>query len=375
MSTLTNDDLRRYSRHLNIPEFGIEGQEKLKSAKVLIVGTGGLGSPSSLYLAAAGVGTIGLVEFDTVDYSNLQRQILFSDGQVGQAKIDAAEQRLREINPLISIVKHPFRLDKSNVLALFNDYDVVLDGTDNFPSRYLINDACVFTNTPNVHGSILRFEGQASVYNYNGPCYRCLYPEPPPADAIPNCAEAGVLGVLPGLVGTIQATEAIKLICGIGKPLSGRLMMIDALNMQFRELRIKKDPACPVCGDEPTISELIEYRNECKMSEELSPYEITPAQVEAKKLDSTDDFILVDVRQDHERQLCNIGGEFIPLGEFAERYSELDKGKEIVIYCRSGARSGQATHFLLQNGYTNVKNMVGGILRWSDDVDPSIPKY
>ena len=379
--TLSKQEIQRYSRHLIMPEVGMEGQLKLAQAKVLMIGAGGLGAPLGLYLAAAGVGRLGVVDFDVVDYTNLQRQITFSTNDVGRPKIQAAKERLAGVNPQIRIDTYETKLTSSNALDLFREYDIVVDGTDNFPTRYLVNDACVLLNKPNVYGSIFRFEGQTTVFHYQGgPCYRCLYPEPPPPGLVPSCAEGGVLGVLPGIVGALQAMETIKLILGIGEPLGGRLLLFDALGMRFRELRLRRNPNCPVCGDHPTIHELIDYEEFCGIrGEEYVPVttgipEITPTELKAR-LDRGDDLFILDVREPHEYQICNLKGHLIPLGELPKRANELDSSREIVAHCRSGKRSADAVKFLQQAGFRKIWNLKGGILAWSDEVDPSVPKY
>ena len=379
--SLSKEEVLRYSRHLIMPEVGMDGQLKLKAAKVLCIGTGGLGAPLGQYLAAAGVGRIGLVDFDKVDLTNLQRQILFSTGDVGHPKIEAAAQRLRGLNPDIQIDTFETMLTSENALDILKDYDIVVDGTDNFATRYLVNDACVLLGKPNVYGSIFRFEGQASVFGYpDGPCYRCLYPEPPPPGLVPSCAEGGVLGVLPGIVGSIQAAETLKLIIGKGEPLVGRLLLFDALSMKFRELKLRKNPECPVCGAHPTITKLIDYAEFCGVRGEEAPApvstvpEITPRELKAR-LDRGDNLFILDVREPHEYQICNIGGYLIPLGDLSKRVNELDSSREIVAHCRSGKRSAEASEFLRQAGFRKVLNLKGGILAWSDEVDPSVPKY
>ncbi len=384
-TTLSNDEILRYSRHLIMPEVGMEGQQKLKAARVLCVGAGGLGSPLALYLAAAGVGTLGLVDFDVVDLTNLQRQIIHTTNDVGRPKLDSAAEKLVAINPFIQIRKFETRLTSANALDIIRQFDIVADGTDNFPTRYLVNDACVLTGKPNVYASIFRFEGQASVFAAErGPCYRCLYPEPPPPGLVPSCAEGGVLGILPGLLGVIQATEVIKLILGSGDPLIGRLLLVDALAMRFRELRLRKNPECPVCGANPTIRELIDYqqfcgiRGETQEAQEAPPTsavpEIRPEELKAR-LDAGDDVFILDVREPHEYQICNLGGHLIPLGELPARLNELDSSRDIVAHCRSGVRSAKAVTLLRQAGFAKVKNLAGGILAWSDKVDPSVAKY
>jgi molybdopterin/thiamine biosynthesis adenylyltransferase/rhodanese-related sulfurtransferase len=396
LPTLTNDEIARYSRHLILPEVGMEGQRKLKAAKVLCVGTGGLGAPLALYLAAAGIGTIGLVDFDTVDESNLQRQIIHSTATVGKLKVDSAEIMLKGLNPALNVVKHNTMLTSANALEIMKDYDVIADGTDNFQTRYLVNDACVLLgNKPNAYGSIFRFEGQASVFaTKEGPCYRCLYPEPPPPGLVPSCAEGGVLGILPGLVGVIQATEVIKLILGIGDTLVGRLLLVDALGMNFRTLKLRKNPDCPVCGTHPTVTALIDYDQFCGIAPpaavgplEVSTHkEVTGSVVDGvpqmtveqlkAKLDAKEDVFVLDVREPHEYQIVNIGAPLIPLGEVALRSVELgDKDREIVVHCKSGARSQKAAVALKNAGFTNVSNLTGGILAWADKIDKSLPKY
>lgn len=358
--TLSAEERERYSRHLLLPEMGEAGQLKLKQASVLCVGTGGLGSPLALYLAAAGVGRLGLVDFDTVSLSNLQRQIIHGTPDVGRSKLDSAADAIARINPNVEIVRHEAALNSSNALDIISQYDVVADGTDNFPTRYLVNDACVLLKKPNAYGSIFRFEGQASVFAVeDGPCYRCLYPEPPPPGLVPSCAEGGVLGILPGIIGLVQATEVVKLILGIGETLKGRLMLYDALNMRFRELRLRKNPECPVCGPNPSVTKLIDYHQFCGM-----PMEILPTEVKAK-LQRGDDFLLIDVREVHEHQSRNIPqAKLIPLGEIPRRLHEIDRSREIVVHCKSGMRSAKACSFLRENGFPNVLNMRGGIDAW-----------
>jgi len=380
---LSTDDLSRYSRHLILPEVGMEGQRRLKAARVLCVGTGGLGSPLALYLTAAGIGTLGLVDFDVVDSSNLQRQIIHSTKDIGRKKIDSAEEKLSALNPAINIVKHDTMLSSANALDILKDYDIVADGTDNFPTRYLVNDACVLLGKPNVYGSIFRFEGQASVFATEaGPCYRCLYPEPPPPGLVPSCAEGGVLGILPGLVGVIQATEVIKLILGKGDSLVGRLLLVDALNMRFRELKLRKNPECPVCGTNPTVTALIDYEHFCGIVPE-TPQEknlkngipqLTVKELKARR-DRGEDFFLLDVREPYEVQIAQIGGTVIPQNDVPNRLAEIPRDREIVVHCRSGARSQRIAEFLKQSGYTQVVNLAGGILAWSDEIDPSVQKY
>ncbi|MGC9945472.1 MAG: molybdopterin-synthase adenylyltransferase MoeB [Bryobacteraceae bacterium] len=373
---LSKDEILRYSRHLIMPEVGTEGQLKLKAAKVLLVGTGGLGAPLGLYLAAAGVGRIGLVDFDVVDFTNLQRQVIHGTSDVGRKKLDSAADRMHEINPFVRIDKYEVALSSENALGILKDYDIVVDGTDNFPTRYLVNDACVLLGKPNVYGSIFRFEGQATVFAYEGgPCYRCLYPEPPPPGLVPSCAEGGVLGILPGTIGLIQATETVKLILGIGQPLVGRLLLYDALAMRFRELKLRKNPECPVCGDRPTVTKLIDYQQFCGILQPVTTEgDIDPVEVKAR-IDRGDKFMLIDVREPHEYQICSIPtAKLIPLGTLPQRLDELDRDIEIVAHCKSGMRSAKAVDLLNKSGF-RARNMKGGILAWSDKVDPSVPKY
>jgi adenylyltransferase/sulfurtransferase len=380
---LTQDDLTRYSRHLILPEVGVEGQRKLKAARVLCVGTGGLGSPLALYLAAAGVGTLGLVDFDVVDASNLQRQIIHSTADIGRKKLDSAEEKLKALNPALNVVKHETMLSSVNALDILKDYDVVADGTDNFPARYLVNDACVLLGKPNAYGSIFRFEGQASVFAAkDGPCYRCLYPEPPPPGLVPSCAEGGVLGILPGLIGVIQATEAIKLILGIGEPLIGRLLLLDALKLRFRELKLRKNPDCPVCGTHPTVTKLIDYEQFCGIGPETREEQTIKNGIPQlsvkdlkKRMDAGENLFILDVREPFEYQIANIGGKLIPQNEVPQRLAEIDRDREIIVQCKSGGRSQRIAELLKQSGYPKVANLSGGILAWSDQVDPSVPKY
>jgi adenylyltransferase/sulfurtransferase len=377
---LSNEEVARYSRHLILPEVGMEGQIKLKQASVAMIGAGGLGAPLGLYLAAAGVGRIGVVDFDVVDASNLQRQVIHGTSDIGRKKLDSAADSMRDINPNVHIDKFDTGLTSENALEILRDYDIVVDGTDNFPTRYLVNDACAILKKPNVYGSIFRFEGQASVFTYqDGPCYRCLYPEPPPPGLVPSCAEGGVLGILPGIIGLIQATEAVKVILGIGTTLKGRLLLYDALEMRFRELRLRRNPDCPVCGDHPTVTKLIDYQEFCG----VRPVNTQAAATDAidvmevkRKLDRGDDFLLIDVREPHEYQIARIpGARLIPLGELPKHLQELDPNTEIVAQCKTGRRSQQAVDFMKQNGFQHVLNMTGGITAWSDKVDPSVPKY
>ncbi|MEI7770225.1 MAG: molybdopterin-synthase adenylyltransferase MoeB [Chloroflexales bacterium] len=379
---LSNEEIARYSRHLIMPEVGMSGQRKLKQGSVLLIGTGGLGSPLALYLAAAGVGHIGLVDFDVVDSSNLQRQIVHGTSTVGVPKTESAKRRLADLNPLVEVTTYESQISSENALDLMRPYDVIIDGTDNFPTRYLTNDAAVMLGKPNIYGSIFRFEGQATVFypKEGGPCYRCLYPEPPPPGLVPSCAEGGVLGVLPGVIGTIQATEAIKLLTGIGEPLIGRLMLYDALAMRFRELKLRRNPKCPVCGEHPTVTELIDYDQFCGIFPEVNmlsnQYEITPSEL-AELLQTAGRPYLLDVRNPYEVAIASISGtdKVIPVDQLPERLSELDTSLEMVVYCRSGARSGRAVELLKSAGFRKVKNLVGGILRWADDVDTSVAKY
>jgi len=380
-TSLSNEEIGRYSRHLIMPEVGMEGQLKLKNAKVLLIGTGGLGAPVAMYLAAAGVGKLGLVDFDTVDVSNLQRQIIHGTKDIGKKKVDSAEETMKDINPFIEIVKYEVPLTSANALEILKDYDIVADGTDNFPTRFLVNDACVLLGIPNVYASIFRFEGQATVFcKDDGPCYRCLYPEPPPPGLVPSCAEGGVLGILPGVVGLIQATEVIKLILGEGQPLQGRLMLYDALSMKFRELKIRRNPECQ--GKCTVVKELIDYQQFCGVPHQEAPLpapvsstDIAPQDVK-QLIDSGADFTLVDVREPHEYQICKIDkAKLIPLGDLPKRLDELDKNADIVMHCKMGGRSAKACDLLRASGFTKVRNMTGGILAWADKVDPTLPKY
>ncbi len=390
---LTTGDYARYARHLILPEVGVEGQQKLKAARVLCVGTGGLGAPLALYLTAAGIGTIGLVDFDTVDESNLQRQIIHATPDVGSLKVDSAANKLHALNPGTNIVKHNVMLTSANALEIFREYDIIADGTDNFQTRYLVNDACVLTGKPNAYGSIFRFEGQASVFaTEQGPCYRCLYPEPPPPGLVPSCAEGGVLGILPGLIGVIQATEVIKLILGKGEPLIGRLLLADALNMKFKELKLRKNPDCPVCGTHPTVTALIDYNQFCGVagasesvtetgaktgSVQLPPLNGVP-QISVGELkrrrDAGEDPFVLDVRESWEYQVANLGGHLIPQGELSKRLSELDPARPIVVQCKSGGRSQSAAELLQKQGF-QVENLAGGILGWIKEIDPTLTKY
>ena len=379
---LNNDEVARYSRHLIMPEVGMDGQLKLKSASVLCIGAGGLGSPVAMYLAAAGVGRIGIVDFDVVDYSNLQRQVIHGTPDVGRPKIDSARDRLNAINPEVTVETHDVALSSENALELLANYDVIVDGTDNFPTRYLVNDACVILGKPNVYGSIFRFEGQASVFaTKDGPCYRCLYPEPPPPGLVPSCAEGGVLGILPGVIGTIQATEAVKLIIGVGEPLVNRFMIYDALRMKFRELKLRKDPECPVCGETPTVTELIDYEQFCGITGTVTDDVLlegldTTVKDLKTRIDGKDEVLVLDVREPQEFQICRIpGSTLIPLNDLPQRLAELEGYKDMVVHCKSGVRSAKAVKLLHEAGFSNARNLRGGILAWIDEIDPSLPKY
>ncbi len=392
MVELSNEEIQRYSRHLIMPEVGMAGQRKLKAASVLLIGAGGLGSPLAMYLAAAGVGRIGLVDYDVVSYSNLQRQVIHGTSDVGRSKLDSARDRIKDINPFVLVDTFDVPLTSENALEIMAPYDVIIDGTDNFPTRYLTNDACVLLGKPNVYGSIFRFEGQASVfYAKEGPCYRCLFPEPPPPGLVPSCAEGGVLGVLPGTIGAIQATEAIKLILGTGDSLIGRLLIYDATNMSFDEVRLRKDPSCPVCGENPTLTELIDYEQFCGMpAHDESLYtagmdeamlagvpQINPMEVQAR-LAGGERLVILDVREPHEWEISNLshlGAKLIPMDQVLERMGELDTAQEIVVQCRTGVRSAAIVHLLQEHGFTKIYNLDGGINRWAYEVDPSIPRY
>jgi molybdopterin/thiamine biosynthesis adenylyltransferase/rhodanese-related sulfurtransferase len=377
---LRPDQFDRYRRHLSLPEVGIEGQQRLLEGRVLLIGAGGLGCPLAQYLAAAGVGTLGLIDFDHVDASNLQRQVLYSTADIGRPKVEVARERIRGLNPDVEVHAHELQLTSDNALSLFADYDVIVDGTDNFPTRYLSNDACVLLGKPNVHGSIYRFDGQATVFDARrGPCYRCLYPEPPPPGSVPSCAEGGVLGVLPGLIALVQATEAVKIVTGIGEPLYGRLLLYDALRMEFNEFRLKKDPECPVCGEAPTVTELIDYAGFCGVpSVEAAPIAETSAARVHEMLEQGEDFLLLDVREPDEYATAKIdAARLLPLGEIEARVGELSEWKDrmIVVHCKSGARSARACALLLERGFTDVHNLTGGIEAWSLTVDASVPRY
>ena len=379
---LSDEEILRYGRHLIMPEVGLIGQRRLKAARVLLIGTGGLGSPLGLYLAAAGVGTLGLVDFDVVDFSNLQRQIIHGTKDVGRPKLLSARERILDVNPHCNVELHETALTSANALEIVRDYDLVIDGTDNFPTRYLVNDACVLLGKPNVYGSIFRFTGQCSVFwAEHGPCYRCLYPEPPPPGMVPSCAEGGVLGILPGIVGCMQANEAVKLLLGRGEPLIGRLILFDAMRMRFREFKLRKDPDCPICGPNRTIHALIDYHEFCGVhAEEAVPateFDLAPSEV-ARRLENRNgnDLVLLDVRTPEEWEICRLpGAKLIPIAELPERVRELEGAPEIIAYCRSGQRSARAVELLRAAGHRRVWNMAGGILRWSDEVDPTVPKY
>jgi sulfur-carrier protein adenylyltransferase/sulfurtransferase len=378
---LSNEEIARYSRHLIMPEVALDGQKKLKQARVLTIGAGGLGAPLAMYLAAAGVGTLGIVDFDVVDESNLQRQIIHGTSDIGRPKMESAHDRINDINPNVHVEAYEEALSSENALEIFKDFDVIVDGTDNFPTRYLVNDACVLMGKPNVYGSIFRFEGQASVFwAKEGPCYRCLYPEPPPPGLVPSCAEGGVLGILPGAIGTIQATETVKLILGIGEPLIGRLLLYDALGMSFREMKLRKDPNCPVCGENPSVTELIDYQEFCGIPQANAQAtadevpEITVQELK-KRLDNGENLSVLDVREPHEYEVANIGARLIPLNELPERLAELDRDVPLAVHCKTGGRSARAVKLLQETGFQNAFNVEGGITAWSEEIDPSVPKY
>ena len=378
---LSNEEITRYSRHLILPEVGMAGQKKLKATSVLCIGTGGLGSPILMYLAAAGIGKIGIVDFDVVDFSNLQRQIAHGTADVGRPKVDSGKETINSINPEVEVVVHETRLSADNVMGIMAPYDIVVDGTDNFPTRYLTNDACVLLKKPNVYGSIFRFEGQASVFapELGGPCYRCLYPEPPPPGMVPSCAEGGVLGVLPGIVGCIQATEILKLALGKGSPLVNRLLLFNALDMKFRELKLRRDPKCPICGDNPTITELIDYEQFCGIGLEPDEPQQHPDEVTVQQMKEAlagTDIAVVDVREHDEAEIAKIDGvPMIPLSELMHRFTELDPNQTIYLHCKMGARSLKAVDFLKQQGFKYCKSVAGGINAWAEEIDPSVPRY
>ncbi|HEU5238499.1 MAG TPA: molybdopterin-synthase adenylyltransferase MoeB [Pyrinomonadaceae bacterium] len=374
---LNIDELQRYSRHLIMPEVTSEGQSRLKAARVLCIGAGGLGSPAALYLAAAGVGTIGIVDFDDVDLSNLQRQILHGTKDIGRGKLESARDRLHDINPQIELELHECRFSSENAVQLVSRYDVIVDGSDNFPTRYLSNDVCVFARKPNVYGSVFRFEGQTTVFapHLGGPCYRCLFPEPPPPESVPNCAQAGVLGVLPGIIGMLQAIETLKLILGIGEVIVGRLLHFDALKVKFRELNLRRDPQCPVCGENPTIFSPIDYEQFCGVRDEGTIPEISPHELK-QRMDAGEPFELIDVREPFEYEIARIeGAKLIPLGEIAQRLDDLEREQPIIVHCHSGKRSAQAVRLLQQRGFAKVYNLGGGIDAWSEQIDPNVPQY
>jgi adenylyltransferase/sulfurtransferase len=382
--SLSPQEVARYSRHLILPEVALEGQKRLKAARVLLIGAGGLGSPLGLYLAAAGIGRIGLVDFDVVDFSNLQRQVLHGTPDVGRPKLHSARDRLRAINPEVQLDLYETPLKAANALEIFEPYDIVIDGTDNFPTRYLVNDACVLLGKPNIYGSIFRFDGQASVFSPpQGPCYRCLYPEPPPPGEVPSCAEGGVLGILPGVIGCIQATEAIKLIIGQGQPLIGRLLLYDALAMTFREFRVRRNPRCALCGEQPSITKLIDYEQFCDIRDStattvgaVSEAAETTVQDVKRRLDLHEDLFILDVRNPEEFQICRIPGSIlIPLAELPRRFQELHQDRELIVHCKSGMRSQKAVDFLRAQGFHSVKNLRGGIMAWAAIIDPTMPKY
>ncbi len=380
---LSNDEIRRYSRHLILPEVGMSGQKKICSSSVLCIGAGGLGSPIAMYLAAAGVGKIGLVDFDTVDFSNLQRQILHTTADVGRPKAESAKETIQALNPGVEVVLHNTRLTSENAMEIISQYDIVVDGTDNFPTRYLTNDACVLLKKPNVYGSIFRFEGQASVFapHMGGPCYRCLYPEPPPPGMVPSCAEGGVLGVLPGIIGCIQATEILKLALGKGTSLIGRLLLFNALDMKFRELKLRRDPKCPLCGEKPTVTQLIDYEQFCGIPQEpiaatSNPDEVTVQEMKQALDDSKLRIRVIDVRDPDEWQICHVEGvQLLSLGSLPQRFTELDPNQMIYVHCKSGVRSMKAVKFLKEQGFKYTKSVKGGIHAWSDEIDHSIAKY
>lgn len=373
--SLTSDERLRYARHLSMPEVTQAGQEKLKAARVLCIGAGGLGSPSAMYLAAAGIGTLGLIDADRVELSNLQRQLLYGTGDLGRSKVEAARDRIHEINPHVEVQMHPLRFTGEHAMEIIEAYDLIVDGSDNFPTRYLSNDVCVFARKPNIYGSVFRFDGQATVFapHLGGPCYRCLFPEPPPPGTVPNCAEAGVLGVLPGIIGMLQAIEAIKLILGLGDSLAGRLLHFDALKMKFREFKLRRDPECPVCGDHPSITAPIDYEQFCGVAQMVP--EISVQELKAK-MEGRVPFFLLDVREPYEQELAQIdGAKLIPLGELSSRLEEVERETEVIIHCHSGVRSARAVQLLNEAGFSRVRNLAGGIDAWSEQIDPSVPRY
>jgi len=380
-TTLSANEVARYSRHLIMPEVGMDGQKRLKAAKILLIGAGGLGSPLGLYLAAAGIGRIGIVDFDVVDFSNLQRQVLHGTPDVGRPKLHSARDRIQAINPEVHIDLYETKLTSANAIGIIEPYDIIIDGTDNFPTRYLVNDACVLLDKPNVYGSIFRFDGQASVFHPPaGPCYRCLYPEPPPPGEVPSCAEGGVLGILPGLIGCIQATEAVKLVLGKGSPLVGRLLQYDALQMTFYEFRIRRNPKCPLCGDRPTITKPIDYEQFCGIRGQETPPAAAIGEIGVEvlqaRLEHGDPVFILDVRNPEEFQICRIpGSTLIPLPELPQRFKELDRSRAMVVHCKSGMRSAKAIQFLRQQGFDKLQNLKGGILAWADKIDHTMPKY
>jgi sulfur-carrier protein adenylyltransferase/sulfurtransferase len=380
---LSSDEIRRYARHVILPEVGLAGQQQIRATRVLCVGAGGLGSPLLLYLAAAGVGNLGLVDFDTVEVSNLQRQVLHRTADAGRHKAESARDRIRELNPHVQVALHPVRLTRANALEILRDYDIVVDGTDNFPTRYLTNDACVLLRKPNIYGSVFRFEGQASVFapHLGGPCYRCLYPEPPPPGAVPSCAEAGVLGVLPGIIGLVQATEVLKLALGVGRSLLNRLLLFDALEMKFKELKLRRDPRCPLCGDQPTLTQLIDYEQFCGGPPQPPPPVNPPDEITVHDLkraldDPASGVTVLDVREPDEYQIARIpGAQLFPLSALPQRYTELDPDRAYYLHCKAGVRSMKALQFLRHHGFKHLKNIKGGILAWSDEIDPGVPRY
>lgn len=383
-SDLSPQEYQRYARHLSLPEVGVAGQRRLRAGSVLLVGAGGLGSPLAMYLAAAGVGRLGLVDFDRVDASNLQRQVIHGTKDLGRPKVDSAAEAITDINPHVRVDRYEEPLTSENALRIAEPYQLVIDGTDNFPTRYLVNDICVLQGKPNCYGSVFRFEGQASVFHHDGgPCYRCLYPEPPPPGAVPSCAEGGVLGILPGVIGMIQATEAIKILLGAGSSLSGRLLLFDALEMRFREMRVRRDPGCPVCGEHPSITRPIDYHQFCgvpsaamsiNQPDRQSDWDVQPAQLK-QRIDAGDVFTLIDVRQPHEYEICNLDGVLIPLDELPERHAEIPREGDVIIHCKMGGRSSRAVEYLRELGYRNVYNLRGGVLAWAEEIDPNLPTY